>query len=281
MHLGVAVATGASGNGDKPGGIRGPDGSGAWLVIVYPPEPPPSGKRVEVPLHGLRIGGEGNDFVLPDWDGTVAEITRLPGVPSDEDGWRIIQVAGKIEVNGEAVDGSRELTTRDRVEIAGMGFVFLGGSTSENEYHELIYRLTITDFETQCHNARYFTEALEREEIRATRHQLPLSIAVLDFSSSIERTSLGQLMRKAADRLGSAVHGDWVLARLTEHELGVVAPEATEGTLLAKVERQFHQSRWPPDSPQFTRPRIGIATLSSEVSGAQLVEKARASIQSA
>jgi GGDEF domain-containing protein len=196
----------------------------------------------------------------------------MPGTPSDEDGWRIILVSGQIKVNGEAVDGSRELVTSSRIEIADMGLVFLCGADWESRYHELIYRMTITDFETQVHNARYFGEALEREEIRSNRHHVPLSVAVLDFGSSGERTSL----REAADRLSAVIHRDWVLARLTEHELGALAPETTEAAVLARIETMFQHSRWPVRGQQpLPRPRIGTATLSPELPASQLVEKAR------
>lgn len=276
MRAEAAVTGGSSGGGNEADGAERPDRSGAWLVVVHPRDRPLLGKRVEVPWHGFRIGGGGSDFVVPDWDGTAAEITRLPGTPSDEDGWRIIQISGKIQVNGEAVDGSRELITRDRIEIANMGFVFLCGATWESQYHELIYQLTIIDFETQVHNARYFMDALERKELRARRLQLPLSVAVLDFGSSREQLSRGQSMREAADRLAAAVHRDWVLARLTEHEFGVIAPETTEAKLLARMETPFQESKWPVNGPPLPRPRIGTATLSPEVAEGQLVEKARA-----
>jgi GGDEF domain-containing protein len=222
----------------------------------------------------LRIGGEGADLVLPSCDGTAAEVARLPV----GEGWRIIRVSSEVKVNGEALDGARELATRDRIEIAGMGFVFLGAEASETSYHELIYRMTITDFETQCHNARYFREALEREEIRARRHQVPLCVAVLDFGSMGDRASVRELLKESVDRLSAAIPRDWVLARLTEHELGVIAPETTEGPLIARMERPFQRSKWPvPGQEQpLPRPRIGTATLSPEMTAAQLVEKARA-----
>lgn len=279
MSVWEAVAAGASGNGRGAGGVGDAGSFGACLVVVYPPEPPLLGKRLEVPWRGFRIGGGADDFPLPDWDGAVAEVTTLP----NGEEWCLTTISGEIEVNRARVDGSRALVNRDRIEIAGMGFVFLCGEDSEAQYHELTYRLTIVDEEIGYHNARYFGEVLGREVLRATRLQSPLSIAVLEFGSSRERTSLIRAMREVADRMAAAVQRDWVLARLTEHELGVVA-DTTEDELRASIERPFQSSKWPvPGQEQpVPRPRIGTATLSPGMTAEQLVEKARAaSLQSA
>ena len=48
---------------------------------------------------------------------------------------------------------------------------YLSGADAEAKYHEEIYRMTIVDGLTQIHNKRYLYEALEREVLRARRHE--------------------------------------------------------------------------------------------------------------
>jgi hypothetical protein len=63
---------------------------------------------------------------------------------------------------------------------------------------------------------------------------------------------------------------------LSEYELGVIAPETTEGPLLAAVETPFQHSKWSVHGEPLSRPRIGTASLSLEVAAPQLVSTARA-----
>src|SRR5262249_49390834 len=82
-------------------------------------------------------------------------------------------------VNDEEVNGERLLRAGDLLRIGSVVFKFLTAEQSgeiEAQYHEAIYRLTITDGLTQLYNKRYLLEFLEREMARGMRHRRPVSV---------------------------------------------------------------------------------------------------------
>jgi GGDEF domain-containing protein len=261
----------SSGDGEGGSGKGGHDESRANLVVIYG-DRERLGKRYEVSFTGFKIGGLGQDFVISSCDGIGAEITTWPMGSGD---WLLIPTNNAVTLNRTPARTRGRLKTGDYIEVGNVGFVFLCGDSMKSQYYELIYHLTIQDFSTGLHNKRYFHEALEREEIRAKRHQLALSIAVIDFSTvdsseeSIQR-AMRQFARGLTGQLSRAV-----VARLNETEVGIICDETSQGALRHDLALHLQWMASLPPSEAVPIPRVGVAQWSEALRGEALVEIAR------
>src|SRR5690606_19379509 len=124
-----------------------------------------------------------------------------------------------------------ELRTNDRIKVGPTIFKYLSGADAEAKYHEEIYKMTIVDGLTQIHNKRYLYEALERELIRARRHERPLSLAIfdIDFFKRINdqygHLAGDHVLRELARLVQNRIRRDEVFARYGGEEFVIVLPE--------------------------------------------------------
>jgi diguanylate cyclase (GGDEF)-like protein len=123
------------------------------------------------------------------------------------------------------------LRTNDRTKIGPTILKYLSGADAEAKYHEEIYRMTIVDGLTQIHNKRYLFESLEREIIRARRHDRPLSLLMfdIDFFKRINdhygHLAGDYVLRELSDVVQSRIRRDEVFARYGGEEFVIVLPE--------------------------------------------------------
>jgi two-component system cell cycle response regulator len=134
-------------------------------------------------------------------------------------------------VNDTLATDGRLLHDGDYVRIGNCIYRFLAGGNVEAEYHEEIYRLTIIDALTQVHNHRYLMEFLEREVLRAARHNRPLSLVLFDIDrfKSIN-DDLGHLggdfaLRELASLVRRTVRREDLFARYGGEEFALVFVE--------------------------------------------------------
>ena len=146
-------------------------------------------------------------------------------------------------VNDEEVDGERLLRAGDFVRLGSAVFKFLAADQSgeiEAQYHETIYRLTITDGLTQLYNKRYLLEFLEREMARGIRHRRPVSVLLLDIDHfkqvNDQHGHLGGdfVLRELSAILRARTRREECLARYGGEELCFVFPEATRDDALRR-----------------------------------------------
>ncbi len=166
-------------------------------------------------------------------------------VHAREDG-HFVRDAGSTNgtfVNDEELDGERLLRTGDILRLGSIVFKFLTADQSggvEVQYHETIYRLTITDGLTQLYNKRYLFEFLEREMARAVRHRRPLSVLLLDIDHFKQvNDQHGHLcgdfvLRELGAILRARTRREECLARYGGEELCFVFPEATRDDALRR-----------------------------------------------
>ena len=162
-----------------------------------------------------------------------------------EDGY-FLRDAGSTNgtfLNDEQVRGDRPLRAGDLVRVGSVVFKFLTADASggvEAQYHETIYRLTITDGLTQLYNKRYLLEFLEREMARATRHRRPLSVLLVDIDHFKQvNDQHGHLagdfvLRELSTILRARTRREECLARYGGEELCFVFPEATKDDALRR-----------------------------------------------
>src|SRR5260370_28841033 len=174
-------------------------------------------------------------------------------------------------VNDQPV-GSTRLKDGDYLRVGNCIFRFLAGGNVEAEYHEVIYRLTIVDALTEIHNKRYLLEFLERELVRAARHQRPLALVMFDVDHfKAINDKFGHLagdyaLRELATRIKANVRLDELFARYGGEEFAVVLPETTrEGALqLAKrLRAAVAQKPFPFEGETFSvTVSLGVASAS-------------------
>jgi diguanylate cyclase (GGDEF)-like protein len=136
-------------------------------------------------------------------------------------------------VNDEQIKKELCLTNGDRVKVGPTIFKYLTGQDVEAQYHEEIYRMTIIDGLTGAHVKRYLLEALEKEIIRARRHQRDLSFIMFDIDhfkkiNDFHGHLAGDHVLKELARIVQArIRRDEVFARYGGEEFALLLPETS------------------------------------------------------
>ncbi|MBL8864664.1 MAG: GGDEF domain-containing protein, partial [Planctomycetia bacterium] len=101
----------------------------------------------------------------------------------------------------------------------------------EADYHEEIYRLTITDGLTEINNHRFLVDFLDRELARSIRHERPLAVVMFDLDrfKSVNDT-YGHLcgdyvLRELSGRIRKFVRREDLFARYGGEEFSLVLVE--------------------------------------------------------
>lgn len=151
------------------------------LVVLYSPTPSGLGRRHVLDRPVTTIGrGRDNDIVLPS-DCVSRQHVRLEHRPN---GLYLIDLAS---TNGTFVNdatrtiGEHRLSRGDQLKVGDTIFKFLSGSDVEAQYHEIIFRMTVTDGLTNLANRKQLDALLNEEIPRARRHRRDLSVLMLDI----------------------------------------------------------------------------------------------------
>ncbi len=134
-----------------------------------------------------------------------------------------------VYVDDQRTTEAAALAHGTRIGIGSTIFRFLSGKEAEAQYHEDIYRMTICDALTQVYVKRYLVEALDKEILRARRHDRPLSLLMIEVDelSTLPPQTGDDVLRKVAALLRRSVQRDWVLARYSGECFVVLLPEHT------------------------------------------------------
>ena len=215
------------------------------LVVIYAPSSNQLGKRFSLHDGLVQIGrGAENDVVL--LSDSVSR--RHARIDTRAGGYYIVDThsTNGTYVNDELVE-DQPLERGDQIKIGDTIMKFLSGADLESQYHETIYRMTITDGLTGVHNKRYFIEQLDRELSRAARHQRPLTMIMCDidhFKSVNDEFGhlAGDHVLKEVAQLGRArLRPDDVISRYGGEELAIILPETdlAGGVLIADELRRM------------------------------------------
>lgn len=208
------------------------DSGNDCLVIIYTKESALLGKRFVLDGGKASVGrGADNEIVL-EGDSVSrqhAHFERRGGH------WYVVDDGSTngTYVNEKQIVREAELGSNDRIKIGPTIFKYLSGADAEAKYHEEIYRMTIVDGLTQIHNKRYLFESLEREIIRARRHDRPLSVLMFDIdyfkriNDHYGHLAGDHVLRELAETVQSRIRRDEVFARYGGEEFVIVLPETT------------------------------------------------------
>jgi diguanylate cyclase (GGDEF)-like protein len=200
------------------------------VVVIYTKEPGLLGKRFVLDKGPIRIGRGADNQIVLEGDSVSR---RHAHIERRNNRWFVIDDGSTngTYLNEEQIAREAPLNNSDRLKVGPTIMKFLSGADAEAKYHEEIYRMTIVDGLTQIHNKRYLYEALEREVLRARRHERPLSVMIfdIDFFKRIN-DQFGHLagdyvLRELARVVQGRIRRDEVFARYGGEEFVIVLPE--------------------------------------------------------
>ncbi len=133
-------------------------------------------------------------------------------------------------VNDELVQ-STVLRRGDHIKIGDTIFKFLAGSDVEAEFIQTIGTIMVTDGLTQAHNRRHLVEQIEKELLRARRHERPLALVMFDIdhfknvNDSWGHLAGDYVLRELASVIRTRIRRDEVFARYGGEEFAILLPE--------------------------------------------------------
>lgn len=243
------------------------------MIITYAPARKDIGRRLDIDVNGIVIGDTDADYSVEGASrtGSQARIQWRTALAEAGGDWETICV-GRVRVNG-AMATKCVLSPGDEIRIVDTFFRFLAGDDLVAQWHETIYRLTITDFSTGLHNARYLAYTIDAERLRAQKYGIALVIAVLQLEPSRRGDGIAShdLIAPFAAALRADIPRRWVAARSDEWQLAVIAPDATRES----VEHQLGEwlRRCIDDR---AKARLGVAAATPELDATQLLGMASA-----
>jgi two-component system, cell cycle response regulator len=176
--------------------------------------------------------GRGNDCEVRINDHSVSR--RHARIQPGADGYYAVDLQSTNGTYVNDVPASMcKLKDGDYLRVGNCIYRFLAGGNVETEYHEEIYRLTIIDALTDCHNKRYFMEFLDRELARSSRYDRPLALVMIDIDRfRAINEDLGHLggdftLRELASRIKGNIRREELFARYGGEEFAVVLPETS------------------------------------------------------
>jgi two-component system cell cycle response regulator len=211
--------------------LKAPKKADDCLVVIYAPDSRRLGKRHVLHSDMLTIGRDRENDIVLDSDSVSRRHCKI------EYRNHHLFVVDLDSTNGTFVNDDSEPVTAmqlrkgDQIKVGDTIFKYLAGTDVEAQYHETIYKMTITDGLTSVNNKRYLVEILEREIPRALRHHRSLALLMLDIDhfKSVNDT-YGHLagdavLRDLANIARSRLRPDDILARYGGEEFAIVLPE--------------------------------------------------------
>ncbi len=165
----------------------------------------------------------------------------------DPAGYRIkdLDSTNKTFLNDQPIIEA-ELKDGDHIAVGSCVLKFMDRSSVEARYHEEIYQLATADPLTDLYNRRQFLELLEKELARASNHQRPLVLLIMDLdhfktiNDKFGHPTGDSVLKKVALSLRGLAREEFIIARIGGEEFAVVLPEhdLEQAVLFADVVRE-------------------------------------------
>lgn len=267
-----------------------PGGGSDCLVVIYTPEAALLGKRFVLEQTPLRVGRGADNHIVLEGDSVSRRHAYFDRRGTQ---WFVVddRSTNGTYVNEEQIGSAYALANGDRIKVGPTILKFLSGADAEAKYHEEIYRMTIMDGLTQVHNKRFLQEELERELMRARRHNRHLSALMFDIDHFKQiNDQYGHLagdyvLRELARVVQERIRRDEIFARWGGEEFALILPETPlEGAQLlgedlrARIEK--HRFVFQGEQIPVTISG-GVATLGEDDSSADLIKAADAKLYEA
>ena len=200
------------------------------LVVIYAKESGLLGKRFVLDSSLLRVGRGADNQIVLEGDSVSRRHAHFERRGSS---WYVVDDGSTngTYVNEEQIPREALLRNADRIKVGPTILKYLSGADAEAKYHEEIYRMTIVDGLTQIHNKRYLQEALDREVLRARRHDRDLSVLMFDIdffkriNDQFGHLAGDHVLRELARIVQERIRRDEVFARYGGEEFAILLPE--------------------------------------------------------
>lgn len=172
------------------------------------------GKMFKVPVGRVNLGRSLEADVRLEDEG----VSRIhANMERRDDGTVMLNDNGST--NGTYVNGTRvsqmELSDGDRIQVGSVTILkFSYQDSLEEQFQQQLYESATRDPLTQAYNKRFFTEQMEKDFRHASRHNLALSLVIMDVDH----------FKKINDTHGHPA-GDHVLQRLAAAVMGSLRAE--------------------------------------------------------
>jgi two-component system, cell cycle response regulator len=203
------------------------------LVVIYAPVQSELGRRYLLSLPTVAVGrGRDNDIILPS-DSVSRRHARFE---RRADGFYLFDLNS---TNGTFVNDEpqrvteRRLRRGDQVSVGDTIFKFLSGSDVESQYHDIVFRMAITDGLTNLANRKQLDTLLSEELPRAQRHSRHLSLLMIDIdyfkkiNDGYGHLTGDSVLRGLAATLQKRLRPNDKLARYGGEEFCVILPETS------------------------------------------------------
>ena len=206
-----------------------PPGNAPILVVIQTKEAPLFGRRFVLDRSPVLVGRDADNHIALQDARVSPRHAHFEG--RDATWWCVDDDStdGLYIDDRRTIDRAR-LAPGTRIGIGSTIFKFLSGQDVEAQYHEEIYRMTIIDGLTQVHVKRYLLEALDKEILRARRHERPLALLMIDVEElgTIDGSNgSDDALREVAGILRRCVPRDGIVARDSEKRFVMVLPDHT------------------------------------------------------
>jgi diguanylate cyclase (GGDEF)-like protein len=151
------------------------------LVVIYAPVQSELGRCYALDKDVTTIGrGRDNDIVLPS-DCVSRRHSRLERRSDHLFIVDLTSTNGTFVNDAPRVSKEQALARGDQLRIGDTIFKYLSGSDIELQYHEILFRMSVTDGLTNLSNRKQLDAMLGEEIPRARRHGRELSVLMLDI----------------------------------------------------------------------------------------------------
>jgi diguanylate cyclase (GGDEF)-like protein len=255
----------------RPNSSVSPANRNPCLVHIYPTGPG-MGCRHSLGRHSLVIG-RSNECDICIQDNSVSR--RHVSIELRNDGYYAVDLQS---MNGTFVNNAsapeHRLQDGDYLRVGNCIYRFLSSGNVEADYHEEIYRLTIIDALTEIHNKRYLLEFLQRELVRAARHERQLALVLFDVDRfKAVNDEFGHLggdltLRELAACVKKEIRQDELFARYGGEEFAIVLPETNLDEARSAAERvrqlvEAHPFRYA-DKPYKVTVSLGVTVTTGK-----------------
>lgn len=203
------------------------------LVVIYSPNEADLGRRHVLTKRVISVGRDRDNDIVLDSDSVSRRHCRV----EHRDGH--VFVLDLDSTNGTFVNDDGEPVTEmqlrkgDHLKVGDSIFKFLAGSDVEAQYHEAIFKLTITDGLTDIGNIKHLKQTLEKEIPRANRHGRDLSLLMMDIdhfkavNDTYGHLAGDSVLRDLAHLTRDRLRPDDVFGRYGGEEFCAILPETS------------------------------------------------------
>jgi two-component system cell cycle response regulator len=200
------------------------------LVVIYTKEAGLLGRRFVLDSSVTSVGRGADNQIVLEGDSVSRRHAHFEKRGNQ---WHVVDDGSTngTYVNEQQIPREAQLRNADRIKIGPTILKYLSGADAEAKYHEEIYRMTIVDGLTQIHNKRYLQEALDREVLRARRHDRDLSLLMIDIdffkriNDQYGHLAGDHVLRELAQAIQERIRRDEVFARYGGEEFAILLPE--------------------------------------------------------